>query len=141
MKKERIFSVKEKIGYGAASVGDTAVYNLLIIYSLFFMTDVVKLDPLIAGNIIFAATVWNAFSVGLIGYVSDHYSLKGGKRLPYMKASILPMAITLVLFFSVIHGTGFLMVAYYMLLMAALIVLLARFKKQKGAEASQAAGK
>ena len=135
MKKERIFSVKEKIGYGAASVGDTAVYNLLIIYSLFFMTDVVKLDPLIA------ATVWNAFSVGLIGYVSDHYSLKGGKRLPYMKASILPMAITLVLFFSVIHGTGFLMVAYYMLLMAALTVLLARFKKQKGAEASQAAGK
>lgn len=121
MKKEQIFSVKEKIGYGAASVGDTAVYNLLIIYSLFFMTDVVKLDPLIAGNIIFAATVWNAFSVGLIGYVSDHYSLKGGKRLPYMKASILPMAITLVLFFSVIHGTGFLMVAYYMLLMAALM--------------------
>ena len=29
----------------------------------------------------------------------------------------------------------------FVLLMAALIVLLARFKKQKGAEASQAAGK
>lgn len=121
MKKERTFSVKDKIGYGAASVGDTAVYNLLIIYGLFFMTDVVKLDPLIAGNVVFAATVWNAFSVGLIGYISDHYPLKGGKRLPYMKASILPMAITLFLFFSVVHGSVPFMAGYYVLVMAALM--------------------
>lgn len=121
------FTRRKKIGYGIASIGDTAVYNLLIIYSLFFMTDVVKMDPLTAGNIIFFATIWNAFSVGLIGYLSDHIPLKGGKRLPYMKLSILPMSITLVMFFSIVNGSLLLMAGYYTLVMAVLMTAHSNF--------------
>lgn len=121
MEKQRSFSRKEKIGYGMASLGDTAVYNLLIIYGLFFMTDVVKLNPLAAGNVIFIATLWNAFFVAIIGYISDHHPFKNGKRLPYMKGAILPMAVTLILFFSVIKAPPVLMAGYYTLMMTALM--------------------
>lgn len=121
------FSVKEKIGYGTACVGDTAIYNLLIIYGMFFLTDIVKLDPVIAGNITLIATLWNAVSVGLVGYVSDHLPLKGGKRLPYMKVSILPMAITLVMFFTVIGGGTFALAVYYTVIMALLMTFHSSF--------------
>ena len=79
-----MFSLKEKIRYGAASLGDTAVYNLLVIYALFFMTDIAGVETLAAGHIIFISTIWNAFSIGLIGYLSDRFSFAGGRRLPYM---------------------------------------------------------
>ena len=124
---ERHFTIKEKIGYGAASLGDTAVYNLLIIYSLFFMTDVVKLNPLVAGNVIFIATLWNASSVGFMGYLSDRHPLKGGKRIPYMQLSVLPMAISLVLFFSVIEGSPLFMAGYYTVMMAILMTAHSNF--------------
>lgn len=115
---DRRFSFGDKAGYGAASLGDTAVYNLLIIYSLFFMTDIVGIDPIIAGNIIFIATVWNAVSVALIGFISDHYPLKGGKRLPYMWLSIFPMAVSLVMFFTVIEtDSGFREWYYFVVMM------------------------
>ncbi|MCQ4638592.1 MFS transporter [Anaerovorax odorimutans] len=125
--EERHFTRKEKISYGAASLGDTAVYNLLIIYSLYFMTDVVKLNPLIAGNITFIATVWNAFSVGLMGYLSDRHPLKGGKRIPYMRLSILPMAIALVLFFSVTEGSSLYEAGYYTVMLAILMTAHSNF--------------
>ena len=108
-------------------MGDTAIYNLLIIYGMFFLTDIVKLDPVIAGNITLIATLWNAVSVGLVGYVSDHLPLKGGKRLPYMKVSILPMAITLVMFFTVIGGGTFALAVYYTVIMALLMTFHSSF--------------
>ena len=119
--KRSVFTVKEKIGYGISSVGDTVVYNLLIFYALFFMTDVVGLNPLMAGNIVFFATLWNAVSVSFIGYISDNFPRRGGKRLPYMKGAIFPMAVTLVMFFSVIGGSDELAGIYYTLVMAALM--------------------
>ena len=118
---EKRFSVGDKIGYGAASLGDTAVYNRLIIYSLFFMTDIVGIDPLIAGNIIFIATVWNAASVGIIGFISDHYPIKGEKRLPYMWISIFPMAVSLVMFFTVLDAEGGFRELYYLIVMVILM--------------------
>lgn len=116
-----MFSLKEKIGYGAASLGDTAVYNLLVVYALFFMTDIAGVETLTAGHIIFIATIWNAFSIGLIGYLSDRFSFAGGRRLPYMKVSIIPMLIALVMMFTVVTGSRIFVCVYYTIVMSFLM--------------------
>ncbi|MCI7301167.1 MAG: MFS transporter [Clostridiales Family XIII bacterium] len=116
-----MFSLKEKIRYGVASLGDTAVYNLLVIYALFFMTDIAGVETLAAGHIIFISTIWNAFSIGLIGYLSDRFSFAGGRRLPYMKASIMPMSAALVMMFTVVKGSALFVGIYYTVVMSLLM--------------------
>lgn len=115
------FTRKDKIGYGIASMGDTIVYNLLIFYSLYFLTDVVRMDPLKAGNVIFFATIWNAFITIFIGYISDNISWRGEKRLSYMRVAILPMLITLVMFFTVVNCNDNLRFIYYFIVITAMM--------------------
>lgn len=109
-------ALKIKIGYGIASLGDTAIYNLLIVYTLFFLTDVVQVSPLIAGVIIFTASVWNAVFIGIIGYVSDKSSFTNNRRLPYMKRAILPIIVFTVLMFTAVGGPHWFKVIYYMVI-------------------------
>lgn len=104
---------REKIGYGAASLGDTAVYNLLIVYALYYMTDVAKLSPMAAGTIVFVSNLVNALSVIMIGFISDSFPVKGQKRIPYMKLSVIPMGIMLAAFFFTVDAVAPVKACYY----------------------------
>lgn len=113
---------KEKIGYGIASLGDTAIYNMLIVYALYYMTDVVKLSPLTAGNIVLVSNLINAASIIVIGFISDRFPIRGRRRIPYMKLSIMPMGIMLVAFFHTIDASSTIKVYYYGLTMIMLMI-------------------
>lgn len=125
--EKKVFTIKEKIGYGAACIGDTATYNLMVMYGMFFMTDVAGLPALAAGNITFVATAVNACSIFVIGQITDKYPLKGGKRLPYMRAVILPMAVLLVMFFSVTEAGGLIELLYYAVALCLLMIMHSTF--------------
>ena len=116
MKSIESISLRIKIGYGIASLGDTAIYNLLIVYTLFFLTDVAKLSPLAAGVVLFVAMIWNALFIGVIGYISDNLTQFGSRRLPFMKRAIIPLIIFTVLMFTTFEGPVFLKDIYYMVI-------------------------
>ena len=44
-------TIKEKLGYGAASAGDSIAYSLIGSFLMFFLTTVAGIDPGIAGII------------------------------------------------------------------------------------------
>lgn len=108
-------SFKLKIGYSVANLGNSVIYSTLMVYSLFFLTDIVQLNPAAAGNVILIATTLNAVFMILIGYLSDYSRLKSGRRLPYMFVSILPMFILSVSAFTVVDFPGYAKIIYYIL--------------------------
>lgn len=91
---------KTKIGYGMCTCADSVPYNLFYIYFMYFLTDIVGVQPGLAGIITFVALAWDAITDPIIGGLSDNYVSEKGRRLPWMKASIVPLAIAVVLMFA-----------------------------------------
>ena len=56
-------SVKEKIGYAIAAIGDSAGYTFIGTYFLFFLTTIARVDPIRAGFIsamgVICNTIWS----------------------------------------------------------------------------------
>lgn len=106
-------SFRSKIGYASAAVGEGAPYTLVCTFMMFFLTTVVKMDPIVAGFISSLATVMNVIANPVIGYFSDNTNSKWGKRRPYIFISVFPMAISLVLLFTAVGGPAAFQVIYY----------------------------
>ena len=79
-------------GFGAMAYGikDSGFsYFLLMFYS-----TVVGLDPGMVGLAIFIALVADAVSDPVVGYVSDNWRSRWGRRHPFMYASAIPVAVS-----------------------------------------------
>lgn len=88
------------INYFAYGIGD--IYgggSFLIINTLFlfFLTDIAKLPPVLAGLVIFFGKFWDAVTDPIMGYLSDNTRTKFGRRRIYFLAGIIPVFITFVL--------------------------------------------
>ena len=90
--------VRVKIGYGTAELGTTAVEVMMRLYLLVFYTDVVGLQPHLAGCAVALAIVWDAITDPVFGIVSDRTTSLSGKRQPYILAGgiLLPIAVLLI---------------------------------------------
>jgi len=99
---------KIKVGYGLAGCADAIPCNLLSTYFIFFLTDIAGIRPSIAGIIAFVAIGWDTVTDLIMGKISDGYVTEKGRRLPWMKASILPLTIALCIVFApfAIQGTA-----------------------------------
>ncbi|MDR2570379.1 MAG: MFS transporter [Oscillospiraceae bacterium] len=99
MKTGRL-SWSTKIGYGLCTCAEAIPYNLLTIYFVFFLTDIVGIRPFLAGIVLFVVIMWDAVIDPFIGGLSDEHVTEKGRRLPWMKASVLPLAVAIFLMFS-----------------------------------------
>lgn len=91
----------EKLGFGAFSTASNVVYQFKSIYYLFFLTDVLKIDVLVAGTILTIGTVWDAINDPLLGFWSVNHKFKNGERCrPFALWASVPWAATVVLLFS-----------------------------------------
>ncbi|MEO0721251.1 MAG: MFS transporter [Pseudomonadota bacterium] len=79
-------------GFGAAAYG--AKNNGFDYFLLFFYANVIGLDPRLAGLSILIALLFDAFSDPLVGYVSDNWRSKWGRRHPFMYAAVIPVTFT-----------------------------------------------
>jgi sugar (glycoside-pentoside-hexuronide) transporter len=91
----------EKLGFCTFSTASNVVYQFKSIYYLFFLTNVVKLDVLVAGTILTIGTIWDAINDPLIGFWAVNHKFKNGERVrPFAIWFSLPWAITVVLLFT-----------------------------------------
>ena len=93
-------SWKTKIGYGLCSAAEVVPYNIFYIYFMFFLTDIVGISPMLAGVISFAAIVWDTVIDPPLGGMSDNYVTEKGRRLPWMKASFVPLGVMVFLIYA-----------------------------------------
>lgn len=90
----------EKFGFLTFSTASNVVYQFKSIYYLFFLTNVLKIDVLVAGTILTIGTIWDAVNDPLIGFWSVNHKFKNGERIrPFALWFAVPWAISVVLLF------------------------------------------
>lgn len=80
---------------GVPTIG--IVSNGIDYFLLFFYSQVVGLSAALTGIALATALALDAISNPLVGYVSDHWQSRLGRRHPFMYASILPVTVLYVI--------------------------------------------
>lgn len=90
-------SVWKKLGYGVGDISQTTGFTIVSFFFLFFLTDVVGIDPRLAGYVLLFGKVWDAITDPAMGIISDRTMSNFGRRRLYMFWGAIPYAITFVL--------------------------------------------
>lgn len=110
-------TIREKIGYGFASTGDSLAYTMVGSFLLFFLTTVADIEPAIGGTILAIGAIWNAFINPIIGFFSDKVRSKYGKRRPMIFIFSIPLGISIFLIFTNIPINSSIKALYYGILL------------------------
>ena len=98
-KKKQKGNMGTTIGYSVGSIVRIGE-GLWTFYLIYFLTTIAGVSAAAAGTIsgvgIFVAAVWCV----VIGYISDNFKSKYGRRRPIMIATILPMAVLMILLYT-----------------------------------------
>lgn len=89
------------LAYGLGDTASNLVFQLSLIYLLFFYTDILGLSPALAGLIFLIARVLDALANPVMGYLMDHTRSGSGSARVYLRWGPLPLAVATVLMFLV----------------------------------------
>jgi GPH family glycoside/pentoside/hexuronide:cation symporter len=78
--------------YGSGSVAFGVKDNGFAFFLLLYYNQVLGLSATAAGAALMIALLWDALSDPMVGYVSDHWHSRWGRRHPFMYAAALPFA-------------------------------------------------
>lgn len=93
-------SLGTRVSYGFGAVAYGVKDQGFGYFLLLFYSQVVGLDARLVGLAITVALVLDAFSDPIVGYWSDNFRSKWGRRHPFMYASAIPVAATYFLIWS-----------------------------------------
>ncbi|MBE3575546.1 MAG: MFS transporter [Firmicutes bacterium] len=85
--------VWKKLAYSFGALGSSVLPNAFATFGSFFFTDVMKLQPAAVTLVMTLYSIWNAANDPLLGYISDRTRTRWGRRIPYVVAGTLPMAV------------------------------------------------
>lgn len=94
-----------KLKFGVADFGLSALTAVLQFYLVFYYTDVVKINPAIAGTAMLVGKLtWDMVNDVLCGYISDRTKSRWGRRRPYLIFCAVPMFLAFWLLMSLPEG-------------------------------------
>jgi GPH family glycoside/pentoside/hexuronide:cation symporter len=76
--------VAKKLGYGVLDLGQNAFLNLIGFHFLFFLTDILGISPVLAGNALLIGRIWDAVTDPIVGHWSDRTVTRFGRRRPFI---------------------------------------------------------
>ncbi|OYN90326.1 hypothetical protein CGZ91_09210 [Parenemella sanctibonifatiensis] len=79
----------ERVIFAAGDIFAGGGSSLLAVMYLIFLTDVVHIQPWLAGTAIFVAKLWDAVNDPLMGALSDRIRTRFGRRRPFIFAGSL----------------------------------------------------
>lgn len=106
-------TLREKIGYSFASLGDASAFGLVGVFLMFFLTTVAGISPGIAGTIAAIGSIWNAAVNPVIGYFADRVHTRFGKRRPVIFAFSIPLLASMALLFTNVELPDAIKPVYY----------------------------
>lgn len=77
-----------KIGYGLGDIFGGGSGVIISFYYLYFLTDVVRIHPGLAGTVILISKIYDAITDPLEGLLADRTRTRLGRRRPYLLAGI-----------------------------------------------------
>jgi GPH family glycoside/pentoside/hexuronide:cation symporter len=93
-------SFKEKVGYAFGDLGSVLFWQTIMVYLLFFYTDVFGLTAAVAGIMFFVSRVLDALFDVVIGMTADRTKSRWGKFRPYILWGAVPLAVSAVFAFT-----------------------------------------
>jgi GPH family glycoside/pentoside/hexuronide:cation symporter len=100
VKNDNEYSNKKAIAYSFGQVADVTAYQSFVFLTFTFYFTIIGLPVLYISIGFMIWSVWNAFNDPLLGYLSDRTHTKWGRRLPYIMAGIIPLAIVMFFVFT-----------------------------------------
>ncbi|AEB07207.1 sugar (Glycoside-Pentoside-Hexuronide) transporter [Coriobacterium glomerans PW2] len=93
-----VLSLREKLAYGLGDVGSNFLFDTGQLFLLKYFTDVVGLNPMVAGGVFLVAKIWDAFADVGVGTWIDNRRRIGprGRFRPFMLWAALPLGILMV---------------------------------------------
>jgi len=101
--KERL-SLKTKIGYGMGDIYGGGAFVIIGTYYLYFLTDVLRINPALAGTVIMISKIWDAITDPLMGILSDRTRTRFGRRRVYF---LIGMPLIFISFLLLWYPVGF----------------------------------
>lgn len=93
-------SMREKIGYSLGDGSANLIFQMMMMFQLFFYTDVFGIKATAAGMILLFARLFDAFVDPLVGILADRTNTKWGKYRPWILWTALPFAVFFILAFT-----------------------------------------
>lgn len=93
-------SFGEKVGYSLGDGTANLIFQMMMMFQLFFYTDVFGIKATAAGMILLFARFFDAFVDPLVGILSDRTNTKWGKYRPWLLWTAIPFAVFFVLAFT-----------------------------------------
>jgi len=91
-----------KAAYAIGDLGESVGPGTIIpFWYLYFLTDVAKLNPALAGMAILMGKIWDAFNDPLMGALTDRTRSRWGRRRPYLLFGALPFGVSFALLWYV----------------------------------------
>jgi GPH family glycoside/pentoside/hexuronide:cation symporter len=93
-------SVVEKVGY---SLGDSAanfIFQTVMMFLMFFYTDIFGISPAVAGWIFLATRIFDAVNDPMMGAIADRTNTRWGKFRPWVLITAVPFGIIGILMFT-----------------------------------------
>lgn len=100
-------SLREKLAYGVADLGAALTYVGINTWLLYFLINIVKLEPLLAGIVFVAGRVVDAVLDPIMGVWSDKLKPKFGRK-PFIMWGAIPLGLSFALLWLAPEGSQFL---------------------------------
>jgi len=95
----------KKVAYSAPAYALAVVGIPVYVYIPKFYTDVVGINVILLGYILFSVRIFDAVTDPVIGYISDHTQTRFGRRRPYIAVGAVFIAVAMVLLFNPPHAS------------------------------------
>ncbi len=88
-----------RFAYGIGDVGNNIFIVASGLFLLYFMTDVLSIEPSLAGLALLFPKIWDVISDPLMGFLSDRTKTSIGRRRPYLLVSAVPFGLSFLFLF------------------------------------------
>ncbi len=105
-----------KLSWGTGALGVAILMNAIAFIALFFMIQVLGLNPALAGTVVFLSKVMDIISDPIVGKWSDQHVSSGSRRRPFMLYGAFISAFSFAMIFTApVFSTQLLTAAYIFL--------------------------
>jgi GPH family glycoside/pentoside/hexuronide:cation symporter len=99
-KSKNMIPMSTKVMWGAGACGVAFLLNVVAFWALFYMTNVLKIDPLLAGVVVFLPKIFDAITDPLVGTISDRMKWANGRRRPFLLVGAILAPLSFLMIFT-----------------------------------------